>query len=124
MSRNRAHPPAPRSRDVPRAAARAAPAPTPAWVSVAVAAAILTLDLLLAPHVAGDGDSAELTVVLATLGLSHPTGYPLYTVLGHGFCTALLALGAGWEWAANAWSALGAAVAIGLWHRFATLALA
>ena len=34
-------------------------------------------------HLGGDGH--ELTVVAATLGLAHPTGYPLYTWLGHLF---------------------------------------
>ena len=28
------------------------------------------------------GDSQELTVVVASLGLTHPTGYPLYTWVG------------------------------------------
>jgi hypothetical protein len=34
-------------------------------------------------HLGGDGH--ELTVVAATLGLAHPTGYPLYTWIGHLF---------------------------------------
>src|SRR5207253_6333860 len=36
------------------------------------------------PYVAG-GDSGELTVVSATLGVAHPPGYPLFTLLGHLF---------------------------------------
>jgi 4-amino-4-deoxy-L-arabinose transferase-like glycosyltransferase len=40
--------------------------------------------LTLAPTVQGF-DSAELTVGAATLGLVHPTGYPLYMLVGHAF---------------------------------------
>jgi len=36
-------------------------------------------------------DSGELAVVCRTLGIAHPTGYPLYTLLGRLFC--LLPLG-------------------------------
>jgi len=36
-------------------------------------------------------DSGELTAVLYTLGIAHPTGYPLYTILGRIF--ALLPIG-------------------------------
>jgi hypothetical protein len=40
----------------------------------------------LAPGLAYDGgDGHELTIVAATLGLAHPTGYPLYTWIGHLF---------------------------------------
>jgi hypothetical protein len=46
----------------------------------------------LAPSLAYDGgDGHELTIVAATLGLAHPTGYPLYTWIGHLF--TLLPLG-------------------------------
>jgi hypothetical protein len=92
--------------------------PVPPWASVAVGAVFIALYLGWAPAVSGDKDSSEFTVVLATLGLAHPTGYPLYTVLGHMFVIALHALGAGWAWAANAWSAVGGAAALGLWHAF------
>ncbi len=44
----------------------------------------------LAPAV-GFIDSGELAAVCQTLGIAHPTGYPLYTVLGRLFC--LLPLG-------------------------------
>lgn len=39
----------------------------------------------LAPAV-GFIDSGELAVVCQTLGIAHPTGYPLYTLLGRLFC--------------------------------------
>jgi hypothetical protein len=94
----------------------AAPALASAWGSLAVGAVFLAVYLAWAPPVSGDKDSSEFTVVLATLGLAHPTGYALYTLLGHAFVIALHACGANWPWAANAWSALGGAVALGLWH--------
>ncbi|MBK6900077.1 MAG: DUF2723 domain-containing protein [bacterium] len=79
----------------------------------------LALYLLLAPPAVGDKDAAEFTLVLATRGVAHPTGYPLYTLLGHPFVALLHACGVGWAYAANAWSALGGAVAVALLHRLA-----
>ena len=38
----------------------------------------------LAPDVT-TGDSGELITAAATWSLAHPTGYPLYLMLGHGF---------------------------------------
>ena len=73
----------------------------------------------LAPPVSGGGDGSEFTLVLATWGVAHPTGYPLYTLFGHLFVTLAHALGAPWPLAANLWSAAGAAVAIGLLHALA-----
>src|SRR5260370_38855091 len=32
------------------------------------------------------GDSPELTIAAATLGVAHAPGYPLFTMLGHLFC--------------------------------------
>lgn len=57
------------------------------------------------------GDSSELTLALATNGVAHPTGYPLYTLLGHFFCVLLHSLGLGWSPAASWWSVVGAGVA-------------
>lgn len=39
----------------------------------------------LAPRGVTDGDSAELTVAAATLGVPHPPGYPLYVLVGRLF---------------------------------------
>jgi len=99
-------------------------APPPAWASLLLGAAFLALNLAWAPRASGGGDSSELTVVLATLGLAHPTGYALYTNLGHLFAVSLHACGAGWPWAANAWSALGGAIALALWHALGARLLA
>lgn len=87
--------------------------------SAAVGAAFAALYLGLAPPVSGNKDSGEFTLVLALAGVSHPTGYPLYTLLGHGFAVVLHALGASWGYAANAWSAVGAGVAMALLHALA-----
>jgi hypothetical protein len=52
---------------------------------LAVAAPALVVYLLtLAPTIT-TGDSGELVAAAATLSLAHPTGYPLYLLLGHGF---------------------------------------
>jgi len=42
---------------------------------------LLIYSLTLCPTVAG-GDSGELTTVAYTMGIAHPPGYPLYTLLG------------------------------------------
>lgn len=75
--------------------------------------------LLLTPRVSGMGDGPEFTIVLATGGLAHPTGYPLYTMIGFLFVQAVHALGAPWPLAANLWSGAGAATAVGLMYALA-----
>jgi len=90
----------------------------PLW-SVLVGALFGALDLALAPPVSGPKDAAEFTLVLAFGGVAHPTGYPLYVLLGHPFVQALHAAGASWAYAANAWSAVGGGVAAGLLHALA-----
>ncbi|MGC4117313.1 MAG: DUF2723 domain-containing protein [Myxococcales bacterium] len=76
------------------------------------ALACLVLYLLQVPPVSGDKDGSEFTLVLALGGVGHPTGYPLYSLFGHLFVVALHGLGAGWAFAANAWSAVGGAFAV------------
>ncbi len=90
------------------------------WRSSLLAGAIaLVAYLVLAPTVTGDKDAAEFTLVLGAGGVAHPSGYPLFTLLGHPFVKLLHAMGATWAYAANAWSALGGALAIMLLHRLA-----
>jgi len=67
-----------------------------------------------APPVSGPGDGPEFTIGLATAGLVHPTGYPLYMVFGHWFARAAHAFGVGWPLAANLWSGVGAGAAVSL----------
>jgi len=80
--------------------------------SAAVALVSLAVYVWLTPSATGMGDASEFTLVLATGGVPHPTGYPLYVLLGHPFCVALHALGIGWSRAAALWSALGASLAL------------
>lgn len=84
------------------------------WTAILLAAAAFALYLRLAPPVSGDKDASEFALVLATNGVAHPTGYPLYTLAGHAFVVAVHGLGATWPLAANAWSALGGAAAVAL----------
>ncbi len=93
--------------------------PVPLAWSAMVGAGALIAYLLLTLPVLGDKDTSELALVLATNGVTHPTGYPLFTMLGHLFAVIVHALGAGWAFSANAWSAVGGALAVGLLHRFA-----
>lgn len=104
----------------PESVARDADRVAPWWPSLLAGALGLATCLFLAPRAVGDKDAAEFTLVLARAGVAHPSGYPLYTLLGHPFVVALHALGAGWAYAANAWSALGGGAAILLLHRLAT----
>jgi hypothetical protein len=67
---------------------------------------------LIAPPVSGFGDSSELAVALATNGVAHPTGYPLYVVVGHLFVRAVHLFGVDLPVAAAVWSHAGAAIAI------------
>ena len=97
------------------AASREVPA---AW-SAAAGLAAFAFCLAFTPAFPGDGDAAEFTLALALRGVPHPTGYPLYVLLGHAWVTLLHALGAGWAHAANAWSAAGAGAAAGLLHALA-----
>jgi hypothetical protein len=74
----------------------------------------------LAPRVWGGKDAGEFTLVLAVAGAAHPTGYPLYTLVGHVFVVLLHRLGVAWPHAANLWSAAGGAVAMALFHALAS----
>jgi 4-amino-4-deoxy-L-arabinose transferase-like glycosyltransferase len=65
----------------------------------------------LAPTV-HDGDSPELTLAALELGVAHPTGYPLYTLLGHAW-SRLCAVGDP-AWRLNLLSAVFAALSVGL----------
>src|SRR5215203_4571230 len=57
-------------------------------------------------------DTLEFQTVASTFGIAHPTGYPLYTILG-GLWTRLVPLGT-WAGRLNLFSALCAGVAVGL----------
>jgi hypothetical protein len=80
-----------------------------------VALAVLTVYLsTLAPSV-GSMDSGELAAVASTLGIAHPTGYPLFTLLGWAF--AHLPVDARVIWKLNLFAALLCAAAIFFFYR-------
>ncbi len=60
----------------------------------------------------GIGDTAELQRVAPTLGLAHPTGYPLYTLLG--WLWTHMPLGGTPAWRMNLFSAVTAALTSGV----------
>jgi len=57
-------------------------------------------------------DTLEFQLVLPTFGIAHPTGYPLYTLLG-GVWSRLLPFG-NWAWRTNLLSACAAAATVAL----------
>ena len=62
------------------------------WLgSLAVAVALLPIYLATMSHAVGAADTFEFQVVAPQLGIAHPTGYPLYLLLGKAF--SLLPLG-------------------------------
>jgi tetratricopeptide (TPR) repeat protein len=64
------------------------------------------------------GDAGELAAAAATLGIAHPPGYPLWTMMGNVFVRALPGEPA---WALNLFSALCAAGAAGLMAALLTM---
>ncbi len=58
-------------------------------------------------------DSLEFQLVGPTFGIAHPTGYPLYTLLGGIWSRLLLPVG-NWAWRMNLFSALAAALTVAL----------
>ena len=60
-----------------------------------------------------DDDSLEFQLVGPTLGIAHPTGYPLYTLLGGLWSRVIFPVG-NWAWRMNLFSALAGALTVGL----------
>lgn len=84
------------------------------WVGIGAAiAAFLVYARTLLPSV-GYNDSGELAAAAHVLGNSHPTGYPLFSLLEKAF--SLLPLGGTVIWRMNLLSALLCGVAVWLWH--------
>jgi hypothetical protein len=77
------------------------------------AAAFVVYLRTLAPGV-GTEDPGELAAVLHTLGVAHPTGYPLFTMLGALF--SRLPLGEAGIWRMNLFGAVLTATSIALFH--------
>jgi hypothetical protein len=91
-----------------RVRARVSPASLAAIASFAIAAVVYYRTLL--PGVSF-GDWAESELLLSRLGVLHPTGYPLYSLVGRLFSLIPIASVA---WRANALSATSAAAAVGV----------
>ena len=84
-----------------------------AWAIAFAVLAFALYAMTAAPSVATVfDDSLEFQVVLPTLGIAHPSGYPLYTLLG--FLVSRLAPWRDPAGGANLFSALAAAAAVGM----------
>ncbi len=92
-------------------------APLSRWDGLlAVALGLMALalyTLTLAPGLL-NGDAGEFQFAAWRLGLAHPTGYPLYLILGSGWQHGLALLGADPAWALNLFSAVTAGVTVAL----------
>ena len=55
--------------------------------SVLFTAALVLYTITLFPGIGGGGDSAEFQISAKVLGISHPTGYPLYHLITYGIST-------------------------------------
>lgn len=78
------------------------------------AAAFVLYAVTAAPSIATlFDDSLEFQLVLPTFAIAHPTGYPLYTLLGGVWSRVLWPFG-NWAWRINLLSALAAAAAVGV----------
>jgi hypothetical protein len=89
------------------------------WWSLFIAVAFLILYFIQAPSVVGDKDAGEFTLDLATNGVAHPSGYPLYIIFGHLFVISMHTFGFTWAQVANWWSSVGGALAIFFLHALA-----
>lgn len=79
------------------------------WWGVAVPCLVLTL-CLLSPTVTRGGDCGELVAASYTLGIAHPSGYPVWCLIGRIF--ALIPIGEiGWRY--NLFSAVSGSLATG-----------
>lgn len=92
--------------------------PGPVWLpeAAAGAGALALYSATVAPGLTA-GDSGELAAAAALWGLAHPPGYPLWTVLAHGWQAALAPLGFAPVQATNLLSAVLAAAAAALLAR-------
>jgi len=92
-----------------------------AWSDTIIAAGMTLLAFLLYSRTLlpglGSRDTAEFQWVVPTLGLAHPTGYPLYTLLG--WLWNQLPLGGTPAWRMNLFSAATAALCVGVLYRVA-----
>ncbi len=82
-------------------------------------AAFLLYGLTAAPGIAAlFDDSLEFQTVAPTFAIAHPTGYPLYTILGGLWSRVIFPFG-NWAWRMNLFSALAGGAAVGLLYLLA-----
>ena len=88
------------------------------WIGIGLALVVLPVFLAtLAPSI-GSMDSGELAAVASTLGIAHPTGYPLFTLLGWCVAHSPPFLGDGRViWKLNVFAAVLCSVGIFLFYR-------
>ena len=86
----------------------------PRWFDLALAAGVLALYLLTLGTRVGRADSFEFQVVAPQLGIAHPTGYPLFILIGKLF--SLLPLGS-MAFRVNLLSAIAATAAVMMVYR-------
>jgi len=88
------------------------------WLSISIFVAALALyAFTAAPSIVElFDDSLEFQLVGPTLGIAHPTGYPLYTLLGALWSRVLFPFG-NWAWRMNMLSALFGALTVWLLYR-------
>ncbi len=82
------------------------------WL-VGMAAFVLYASTAAPSIVRFDDDSLEFQLVGPTLGIAHPTGYPLYTLLGGLWSRVIFPVG-NWAWRMNLFSAVAGAATVGL----------
>ena len=93
------------------------PTPLSRWDTILAAAlGLLALALYVRTLAPGllDGDAGEFQFAAWGFGLAHPTGYPLYLILGGVWQHGLALFGADPAWALNLFSAVTAALTVAL----------
>ncbi|MBB6049808.1 glycosyltransferase family 117 protein [Armatimonas rosea] len=86
-----------------------------AWLLFTVAALVYALTLCRTIYTGDDGD---FETAMATLGVCHPTGYPLFTLLGRAFLLGLAPVIEEPALRINLMTALFGAGAVGMFYRF------
>nr|WP_309686583.1 DUF2723 domain-containing protein [Armatimonas sp.] len=92
-----------------------------AWLLFAIAALLYTLTMCRTIYTGDDGD---FELAMATLGVCHPTGYPLFTLLGRAFLLGLAPIIDEPAMRVNLMTALFGAAAVAMFFRFVAALIA
>ena len=92
-----------------------------AWLLFAIAALLYTLTMCRTIYTGDDGD---FELAMATLGVCHPTGYPLFTLLGRAFLLGLAPIIDEPAKRVNLMTALFGAAAVAMFFRFVAALIA